>query len=149
MATSLRLVRRSRSRDEVELSLAVPSDLDMVGEAVELLARHCDTGLLSPRRLQFNLRVALAETLANAIAYGNRSDRSKPVDVCVTIGPDALTIVVTDSGTGFDPAAVPDPTTPENLERDDGRGLFVLRHLVDQIEFNDKGNRICLVLRAG
>ena len=149
MATSLRLVRRSRAQDEIELSLAVPSDLGLVGEAVELLARHCDTGVLSPRRLQFNLRIALAETLANAIAYGNRGDRSKPVDVCVTIAPDGLTIVVTDAGEGFDPAAVPDPTTPENLERDEGRGLFVLRHLVDQIEFNDKGNRVCLVLRAG
>ncbi len=145
----LRLVRRSRSSDEVELSLAVPNDLEVVGEAVELLARHCDTGVLSPRRLQFNLRVALAEALANAIAYGNRANPAKPVDVCVTIAPDALTILVTDSGMGFDPAAVPDPTRPENLERDDGRGLFVLRHLVDQLEFNDKGNQICLVLRAG
>lgn len=145
----LRLVRRSRSSDEVELSLAVPNDLEVVGEAVELLARHCDTGVLSPRRLQFNLRVALAEALANAIAYGNRANPSQPVDVCVTIAPDALTIVVTDSGVGFDPTAVPDPTRPENLERDDGRGLFVLRHLVDRLEFNDKGNQVCLVLRAG
>ena len=49
----------------------------------------------------------------------------------------------------FDPARVPDPTVPENLERENGRGLFVLRHLVDQVSFNEKGNDLCLILRAG
>jgi serine/threonine-protein kinase RsbW len=131
------------------LSLAVPSDLALVGDAVELVARHCDVGVLSPRRLQFNLRTALAEALANAIRYGNRYDRTKLVRVEIDCGRDAVRIVVADDGTGFDPSEVPDPTTPENLVREDGRGLFVLRHLVDQVEFNQQGNSVCLVLRAG
>jgi anti-sigma regulatory factor (Ser/Thr protein kinase) len=148
---SLHLVVRRPARvgGEVGLSLAVPSDLALVGDAVELVTRHCDVGVLSPRRLQFNLRTALAEALANAIRYGNRHDRTKLVRVEIECGRDAVRIVVADDGAGFDPSEVPDPTTPENVAREDGRGLFVLRHLVDQIEFNAQGNSVCLVLRAG
>jgi anti-sigma regulatory factor (Ser/Thr protein kinase) len=139
----------SRSPGEVALSLAVPSDLALVGDAVDLATRHCDVGVLSPRRLQFNLRTALAEALANAIAYGNRHDRTKLVRIEILLGPDAVRIEVADEGDGFDPSQIPDPTSPEMLDHEDGRGLFVLRHLVDQMEFNPQGNCLCLVLRAG
>lgn len=134
---------------EFAVSLSVPSDLGLVGDAVELATRHCDTGVLSPRRLRFNLRTALAEVLANAIVYGNRLDPTKLVRVEINCGPEAVRIDVADDGIGFDPSGIPDPTTAVNVERDNGRGLFVLRHLVDQVEFNERGNRVCLVLRAG
>src|SRR2546430_5079353 len=69
--------------------------------------------------------------------------------VRVEVARDAVRLHVTDEGNGFDPAGVPDPTLPERLEREDGRGLFVLRSLVDQVAFNKKGNSVCLTLRAG
>ena len=141
--------RTGREGRIVEIALAVPSDLGYVGEAVELVATQCRDAPLSPRRLRFNLRTALAEALANAIAYGNHHDAAKLVRVRVEVLPDAVRIHVTDDGDGFDPARVPDPTVPENLERENGRGLFVLRHLVDSVSFNDKGNDLCLILRAG
>jgi len=56
---------------------------------------------------------------------------------------------VADDGDGFDPGALPDPTRHEHLLRDTGRGLFVIRHLVDGVDFNAKGNAICLTLRVG
>jgi len=65
------------------------------------------------------------------------------------VSPEVVRVHVVDDGEGFDPDAVPDPTLPHNLAREDGRGLFVLRHLVDHVSFNDKGNAICLTLRAG
>jgi len=133
----------------VELSLDVPSDLAYVGPAVDLIAAQCETGILSPRRLQFNLRVALAEALANAMRYGNAMDPAKLVRVRVEVAPDAVRMHVADEGGGFDPRTTPDPTTPDNLVREDGRGLFVMRHLVDQVTFNDRGNVVCLTLRAG
>jgi serine/threonine-protein kinase RsbW len=141
--------RTTRAQGGVAFSLAVPSDLSLVGDAVDLAARHCDVGVLSQRRLQFNLRTALAEALANAIAYGNHHDPSRLVRIEVACRPDAVRIEVADDGLGFDPSQVPDPTAPEFLEREGGRGLFVLRHLVDTIEFNERGNSVCLVLRAG
>src|SRR5881396_1191390 len=91
------------------MTLAVPSALEYVGPAVELIAGQAPASL-SPRRVRFNLRTALAEALANAIAYGNRHDTSKLVRVRVEVLPDAVRIHVTDDGDGFDPARVPDPT---------------------------------------
>ena len=134
---------------DFELALDIPSDLGYVGPAVELIADRFKSGVLSPRRVRFNLRTALAEALANAIAYGNRHDPRRLVHVRVEAGRDAVRIHVTDAGAGFDPAAVPDPTLPGRLEREDGRGLFVLRSLVDHVSFSAAGNSICLTLRAG
>ena len=152
MTTPLRLdVRRPAAggESEFELSLDVPSDLGYVGPAVELIADRFRQGVLSPRRVRFNLRTALAEALANAIAYGNRLDARRLVHVRVEAGRDAVHIHVTDTGDGFDPSTVPDPRLPGRVEREDGRGLFVLRSLVDHVTFSARGNSICLTLRAG
>lgn len=142
-------VRRAGYSGDVELLLRVPSDLSFVAEAVDLVATHTPSGILSPRRVQFNLRTVLAEALANAITYGNREDPTKNVEVRVEARSEFIRVTVTDSGEGFDPTVVPDPTAPEGLEREDGRGLFVIRHLVDAVDFNAKGNAVCLTLRAG
>ena len=131
------------------MKLDVPSDLGMVGDAVELVASHLPPGTLSPRRISFNLRTALAEALGNAIRYGNGEDPDRVVRVYVELRRDFVRIHVDDDGQGFDPSRLPDPTHPDNLEREYGRGLFVIRHLVDDVAFNEKGNGICLTLRAG
>ena len=131
------------------MRLDVPSDLGMVGDAVELVATHLPPGTLSPRRISFNLRTALAEALGNAIRYGNGEDPDRMVRVYVEMGRGYVRIHIDDDGQGFDRSRVPDPTHPDNLEREYGRGLFVIRHLVDDVAFNEKGNGICLTLRAG
>ena len=131
------------------MRLDVPSDLGMVGDAVELVASHVPPGTLSPRRISFNLRTALAEALGNAIRYGTGEDPERVVRVRVDLGRDYVRIYVIDDGQGFDTSHVPDPTLPHHVEREYGRGLFVIRHLVDDVAFNEKGNGICLTLRAG
>jgi len=131
------------------MSLDVPSDLGMVGDAVELVANQLPPGTLSPRRISFNFRTALAEALGNAIRYGNGEDPERVVRVYVELRRDFVRIHIDDDGQGFDPSRLPDPTHPDNLEREYGRGLFVIRHLVDDVAFNEKGNGICLTLRAG
>src|SRR2546421_12255170 len=85
-------VRRSATGGEsdFELALDVPSDLGYVGPAVELIADRFKSGVLSPRRVRFNLRTALAAALANAIASGNRHDPRRLVHVRGEPGPDAL-----------------------------------------------------------
>ena len=135
------------TRDSMKLD--VPSDLGVVGDAVELVASHVPPGTLSPRRISFNLRTALAEALGNAIRYGTGEDPARVVRVRVELAEDMVRIHVVDDGHGFDPSRLADPTHPDNLERDFGRGLFVIRHLVDDVAFNEKGNGICLTLRAG
>jgi serine/threonine-protein kinase RsbW len=131
------------------MRLDVPSDLGMVGDAVELVATHLPPGTLSPRRVSFNLRTALAEALGNAIRYGNGEDPERMVRIYVELRRDFVRIHIDDDGQGFDTSRLPDPTHPDNLEREFGRGLFVIRHLVDDVAFNEKGNGICLTLRAG
>ena len=131
------------------MRLDVPSDLGMVGDAVELVANHLPAGTLSPRRISFNFRTALAEALGNAIRYGTGEDPDRLVRVQVELGREFVRIYVDDDGLGFDTSRLPDPTHPDNLEREYGRGLFVIRHLVDDVAFNEKGNGICLTLRAG
>lgn len=130
-----------------EIAVKVPTDLSVVEEVVDLVASHCLAGGLPPKAARFNLRVALTEALSNAIKYGNRLDPSKAVEVMVELLDSSFRVVVQDEGTGFDPTTVPDPTTPDRLERVDGRGLFLIRNLVDEVSFNDRGNSICMVLR--
>jgi serine/threonine-protein kinase RsbW len=65
----------------------------------------------------------------------------------ITVGESEITARITDQGDGFDPQAVPDPTTPRNITRAGGRGLFLMRKLLDEVSFNDRGNSVTLVLR--
>jgi anti-sigma regulatory factor (Ser/Thr protein kinase) len=128
-------------------TMRVPTDVELIEEAVDLVARHCVASGLPPRRARFNLRVALCEALANAIIYGNALDPEKSVVVEVVATDDALTVNVADEGHGFDPSALADPTEPAQLDEAGGRGLFLIRKLVDEVSFNARGNAICMVLR--
>jgi len=132
---------------EAELSLSVPSDVGFIEEAVDLVARHVDAHFVDPRTVRFNLRVALSEALANAMLYGNAGDPSRMVDIRVLFGRTAIEMEVTDEGEGFNPAAVPDPTTAERRSLPQGRGIFLIQRLVDEVRYNDKGNAICMILR--
>lgn len=125
----------------------IRSELAAVEDTVELVARHCVTCGLPDHTAKFNLRVALAEALANAIIYGNDEDPDKSVEIEVYVRSELFEIHVRDEGRGFDPDTVPDPTTPEHLLDENGRGLFLIRRLVDDVSFNDRGNAICMVLR--
>ena len=132
---------------ESELILRVPSDVDRVGEAVDIVAEKVEPHFEDPRTVRFNLRVALGEALANAILYGTRSDPSKQVAVRVRYGRTAIEMEVNDDGEGFNPGTVPDPTAPEHIDASSGRGIFLIRKLVDEVHFNEKGNTICMTLR--
>src|SRR5256885_16753484 len=118
------------------MTLDVPSALEYVGPAVELIAGHAPPSL-SPRRVRFNLRTALAEALANAIAYGNLHDTSRVVRVRVEADRLGVRIHVRDDGAGVDPAAVPDPPLPPEPEREGRRGLFLLRPLLGHVALQD------------
>jgi len=84
--------------------------------------------------------VSVMEAVNNAIVHGNHGDNNKKVKVQFIEDMSMLTVNVTDEGNGFLPGSVPDPTMPENIENASGRGVFLMRRLADEIEFNDKGN---------
>jgi len=130
-----------------DLVLDIPNDLASIEEAVEFVMQRCPSCGQDPRRLRLNLRVGLAEALANAMLYGNGRDPSKRVKVEVAFQDSSITARVTDEGAGFDPMTVPDPTCPANLLKANGRGIFLMRKLLDEVHFNDRGNSVTLVLR--
>ena len=130
--------------------LEVPNDVRAIERAVEVVVGRCQTcSDGESRRFRLNFRVALAEALANAMLYGNGPDPAKRVQVHVNVTSLAVSARVTDQGNGFDPDAVEDPTTPENLVRPGGRGLFLMRQLLDEVHYNERGNSVTLILRLG
>jgi serine/threonine-protein kinase RsbW len=152
MTSPLRLcVRRTAASDAggaaTLVTLRLPSDVNCIEEAVELVTRHCLAGHQATQTIRFRLRVVLSEALSNAIIKGNCEDQSKWVDVRAELVPDSIRVYVTDEGLGFDPATVPEPIQPEQLDEARGRGLYLIRKLVDAVQFNDRGNSICMILR--
>jgi serine/threonine-protein kinase RsbW len=83
--------------------------------------------------------IALTEAVNNAVVHGNKLDASKMVSVDFSIEGADMVFRITDEGPGFDFANVPDPTSPENLEKPNGRGVFLMRHLADACEFEELG----------
>ncbi len=131
---------------EKQLVIELPSDLQCIEETVEFVVSRCASCEEVARKLRFNFRVCLAEALSNAMIYGNGRDPSKRVQVEIVLEEGRLVARVTDEGTGFDPSGVPDPTTPQNLRKVGGRGLFLMRKLMDDVRYNDRGNSVTLTL---
>lgn len=130
-----------------ELILELPNDVRSIEHAVEYVMQHCTNCCRYARRLNLNFRVGLTEALSNAMLYGNARDPGKRVRVEVTMRRDEVTVRVTDEGLGFDPDQVPDPTLPANLTKSGGRGIFLMRALMDEVRFNEEGNSVTLILR--
>ena len=132
---------------EHDLVLEIPTDVRSIEHAVDYVMERCRTCETYQKRLRLNFRVGLTEALTNAMLYGNEYDPSKRVRVEVTLEGGRLEARVTDQGRGFDPSAIPDPTEPENILKSGGRGLFLMRQLLDEVSYNDQGNQVTLVLR--
>lgn len=130
-----------------DLVFDLPNDIGAIEEAVDHAVECCAHARIRPRRLLFNFRVGLTEALSNAMLYGNECDSGRRVRVELEIEPGEVRARISDEGTGFDPDRVPDPRLPENLMRPDGRGIFLMRALMDEVHFNPAGNSVTLVLR--
>jgi serine/threonine-protein kinase RsbW len=91
--------------------------------------------------------VSAMEAVNNAILHGNKSNPDKIVDIEISSINDQLNITVTDEGSGFRPENVPDPTTPENIEALNGRGIYLMSHLADQIKYSEKGNSVTMTFK--
>ncbi|MDG5799369.1 ATP-binding protein [Marinilabiliaceae bacterium ANBcel2] len=90
------------------------------------------------------LLLAVVEGVNNAIVHGNKLDKNKRVYLEYQLSKDELIFTITDEGEGFDYNNLPDPTTEENIEKSHGRGIFLMSHLTDKIEFNESGNQVKL-----
>lgn len=139
------------SRSVRTIDLEIPSDVREIERVVELVRRECERMQFGARQLMLNVPVALTEALSNAILRGNADDPRKHVTIHARIDLAGLVVEVKDEGAGFDlERCLIDPTTPERLEREEGRGLFLMQKLMDSVErfaARPRGNVVRLTLR--
>jgi serine/threonine-protein kinase RsbW len=132
----------------IKLDEVIPSDIRIVDEAVEKImrlieGRHCWEDVE-------NIDLAIQEALVNAILHGNKSDLTKAVRVCVALAEDcSMLIVVKDAGSGFDPNQLPNPLMAENLLATNGRGIFLINRLMEDVRFSvERGTAISMRRRG-
>ena len=95
----------------------------------------------------FDVHVSFEEALRNAMIHGNKSDPGKGVLIETIIADNEIIIVVEDEGEGFAPKKLPDPTLDENLLKEGGRGVYLMRHLMDEVKFENDGRRVIMIKR--
>jgi serine/threonine-protein kinase RsbW len=94
--------------------------------------------------------LAIREALSNALVHGNRCDPEKTIAICVALKDDGgLFVSVKDSGSGFDPNALPNPLALENLLSNHGRGIFLMRQFMDEVEFKFDHGTVVRMRRRG
>lgn len=89
-----------------------------------------------------NVLIAVTEAVNNAISYGNRNDVTKEVNIAFSARNNRLGVTITDEGQGFDYESLPDPTDPENIEKLEGRGIFLMKSLSDNLSFKNNGSTV-------
>jgi serine/threonine-protein kinase RsbW len=137
-------VRKLHEKIEFELPsalLPMHSILDYLTRRVEMM------GVVD--RGNSNLFVALDEAFVNAVKHGNKFDSGKMIRISADITPQEARFTVEDEGEGFDVNAIPDPLDPENLFRASGRGVLFIYNIMDEVEYNERGNRITMIKRTG
>jgi serine/threonine-protein kinase RsbW len=128
------------------IEAVIPSQLQYVDPIVSYLADHLARfGYMDSDP---NMRVALHEAITNAIRHGNQMDVNKKVTIEVELNERQAVFTITDEGPGFDPSNVCDPTEEENLFRDCGRGLLLIRHLMDEVRYNPRGNQVTMIKKS-
>jgi serine/threonine-protein kinase RsbW len=91
-----------------------------------------------------NIMISVTECVSNAILHGNKGDSSKNVDLELHFDEQEIKFVIKDEGNGFDIKILEDPTSPENLEKTGGRGIFLMKHLADDVTFEEEGRKTIL-----
>jgi len=124
--------------------MQIKSDLKLVTKTSdkllgELSALNLDDSIL------FEIKLALEEALINAIIHGNKRNEDLPVSIGLSVKDGSIEITVEDTGCGFDYRKIPNPILDENMMKMGGRGVFLIKRLMDKVNYNDPGNRITMV----
>jgi CheY-like chemotaxis protein len=131
-------------REKVDFEL--PSDISLMNGVLQyLIERVARLGVIKPERS--NLYVALDEAFVNAVKHGNRYDPSKLVRITAELSARECRFTVEDEGEGFKVQEIPDPCDPENLFKSSGRGVLLIYNIMDEVKYNERGNRLTMVKR--
>ncbi len=126
------------------------SDPELLPDIENFVIEHAKETSLDNKKIN-DLSLSIAEAASNAIKHGNKSDKNKKVHVTVKIYSDRIVITLKDEGSGFILKDVPDPTLPENLLKDSGRGIYIMKSFSDKLEFNftPSGTEVILTMKFG
>jgi serine/threonine-protein kinase RsbW len=123
------------------ISIQIPSIIENI-RMIESFIDNAKEKFHLDEDLYGNIMIAVTEAVNNAIKHGNSGDSKKNVFLSLTLDENLLKFVIKDEGCGFDFGNLPDPTAPENIEKPGGRGIFLMKHLCDQVDFTDKGKTV-------
>jgi serine/threonine-protein kinase RsbW len=136
-------VRQLHEKIEFEL----PSSISPMHSILEYLTRRVEKlGVVFSEKS--NLFVARAESFVNAVKHGNKFDTEKLVRIIAEITPKEARFTIEDEGEGFDINSIPDPLDPENLFKASGRGVLFIYNIMDEVSYNERGNRLTMVKRS-
>lgn len=145
-------IRFVDKEDEVQklvehIEFELPSVISLMHIVLEYLMKRVEKlGVVKPERS--NLFVALDEAFVNAVKHGNKFDTTKIVRIAAEISPAEAKFTVEDEGDGFDVNSIPDPLDPQNLFKTSGRGVLFIYNIMDEVKYNDRGNRLTMVKKA-
>ena len=128
------MVRKFRIKSDIEELKIIEKAIDEI-TVLAKVSSNCFGKIL----------VSVLEAVNNAIVHGNKFALDKFVDVTIKWKDEKFSVTVKDEGPGFKPDKIPDPTLPENIENVNGRGVFLMTKLADEIKFNKKGNSVTFV----
>lgn len=126
----------------------VKSDPNLIPEVNEFIFDILKS-VLTDKEILGNMNLAVSEALSNAMVHGNKLDQNRNVIVTLNIDEHNIELSIKDSGKGFDPNSIPDPTIPENILKDSGRGLHIMRSFIEDVTYNfsEEGTELILALR--
>jgi anti-sigma regulatory factor (Ser/Thr protein kinase)/ActR/RegA family two-component response regulator len=131
-------------REKIDFEL--PSDVSLMNGVLQyLIERVSQLGIIKPERS--NLFVALDEAFVNAVKHGNHNDPRKLVRITAELSSKEARFTVEDEGDGFNVQEIPDPRDPANLFKASGRGVLLIYNIMDEVKYNERGNRLTMVKR--
>jgi serine/threonine-protein kinase RsbW len=124
--------------------IQIPSMMENIRIVESFIDNAKDTHNISDD-IYGNIMIAVTESVNNAIKHGNREDKRKKVNLSMEMYDNKIRFLVEDEGYGFDFTNLIDPTAPENLENPGGRGIFLMKHLSDEVNFAKEGKSVELI----
>ncbi len=129
-----------------EIAIKIPSSTEFVGPVVTFFQTlFAEKGF--EEAIVSNVTTSLIEAVGNAIVHGNKSDIQKTINISIQVNKNMLQIEVQDEGNGFDIDALPDPLAPENIFEPCGRGIFLIKTFMDDVNFGKNGRGSRLIMR--
>ena len=139
-------------RDDVQdlhehIEFEVPSVISLMHVVLEYLMKRVEKlGVVKAE--QSNLFVALDEAFVNAVKHGNKFDATKLVRITMEASMSEARFTIEDEGEGFDVNSIPDPLDPANLFKTSGRGVLFIYNIMDEVKYNERGNRLTMIKRS-